>query len=70
MLSKKSLIGSLFFILITFFAPHSYAEKGYKNTKKADVKKISREEHQVVKNWDSLHKKKLKKQQRIKKQFD
>ncbi len=60
----------LFLSFSVFNSPSSYAEKSKKNTKKADVKKISRGEHQIVKNWDSLHKKKVKKRQQIKKQFD
>lgn len=48
----------------------SFAEKGQKNTKKADVKRVAREEHQVVKNWANLHKKNADKKKKIKKQFD
>lgn len=70
MLPKHLLILSIFLLASITLIPDAYAEKSKKNTKKADVRKVSREEHQVVKNWESLHNKKVKKRQRIKKQFN
>lgn len=70
MLTRQLFISLIFLVSTTMLTPYALAEKGKKNTKKADVKKVSREEHQVVKNWDNLHKKKTKKRKRIKKQFD